>query len=86
MGLDQFKNMTKFNSSKTESLNKGPNLINNDIVKAHVGCIMEDLEPWPAEEAARQWGNQRYLTGATVVNCEGVKVSRGKEEAVTKLN
>lgn len=75
MGSGQVKKMAKFNSSKTESLNKAPHLIKMDIVKAHVGCIVEDLELCPAEERAKQQGNQQDLSGARAFNCEGVKVS-----------
>lgn len=75
MGLSQIESMAKYNSSKSESLNKASQSANIAIFRAHVGCIMEDLELWSAEEKTRLEGNQYCLSGARAINCEGVKVS-----------
>lgn len=75
MGSGQIESISKYNSSKTGSLNKASQSANTDIVKAHVGWMMEDLELWPAEERTRLEGNQRVLSGARAAKCEGIKVS-----------
>lgn len=76
MGSGQVKKMATFNPRKSESFNKAPHVIKMDTVKAHVGCIVEDLELWPAEGRAKQEGSQQDLSGARAVSCEGVKVGR----------
>lgn len=75
MGLGQIESMAKYNLSKTVSLNKVSQSANVGIVKTHVGCIMEDLELWPAEERTTHEGNQHCLRGARAVYCEGDKVN-----------
>lgn len=75
MGLCQIESMAKYNSSKSASLNRASHSANIDIINAHVGCIMEDLELWPAEERTRPEGNQQCQSGARTINCEGGKVS-----------
>lgn len=85
MGSGQVRKMATFNPRKSESLNKAPHVIKMDIVKAHVACVVEDPELWPAEGRAKQEGKQKDLSGARAVSCEGVEVGRQLRQSCIKV-